>query len=182
MTKSTCYKFLQLLCGFSSRKGEKVQTPDEMKVKIRLGFDGKDTLLDPKSLNVRATFGCFAVLLEYSNNRIIPLNRDGFALEPLDVRKRYVVVLNTHGSSQKKWEVQRGGKHKTKHSSKKKSKKSKKHKPKKEKVSLDCVGAEMSVIVSHSGSDFATKEFAAASTQALLSPDPISSNSDDNIF
>jgi len=155
-----------------------------MKVKIRLGFDGKDTLIDPKTLNVRATFGCFAVLLEYSNNRIIPLNRDGFALEPLDVRKRYVVVLNTHGSSQKKWDFQRGGKHKKKHSSKKKSKKHKpkKEKVKKEKVSLDCVGAEMSVIASNSGSDFAAKEFAAASTQALLSPDPISGSGDDNIF
>jgi len=152
-----------------------------MKVKIRLGFDGKDTLIDPKTLNVRATFGSYAVLLENSNNRIIPLNRDGFALVPLDVRKRYVVVLNTHGSSQKKWEVQRGGKHKKKHS-KKKSKKHKTKKEKKEKVSMDCAGAEMSVIASSSASDFSAKDFAAASTQALLSPDPISSNSDDNLF
>jgi len=181
MPENACYSFLQLLCGFSSRKGEKVQTPDNMKVKIRLGFDGKDTLIDPKTLNVKATFGCYAVLLEYSNNRIIPLNKDGFALEPLDMRKRYVVVLNTHGSSQQKWDIQRGGKHKKKHSKKKSSSKKQKS-PKKEKVSLSSAGTEMSILAAVPGSDFTVKDFAVASTQALLGPDPISINGDDTIF
>jgi len=177
MPQATCLAFFQLLCGFNfGRKGERAKTPDAMKVKIRIGFDGKDTLIDPTTLNVKATFGNYAVLLEYSNNRIVPLTRDGFASEPLDLKRRYVIVLNTHGSSQKKWDVQRGGKHKKKHS----KKKSKKNKPKKEKVALGC-GTEMGIISSTPSSDFISKDF-AASTQALLSPDPTTSSGDDNIF
>lgn len=150
-----------------------------MKVKIRVGFDGKDTLIDPTTLNVKATFGMFAVLLEYANNRVVPLDRDGFAGETLDPRKKYVIVLNTHGSSQKQWDVQRGGngngKHKKKHHSKHKSKKSKKDKKdKKEKDKKDNGGesggsdteAELTTITPDS---FIGKDFAAASKQSLLS-------------
>jgi len=157
-----------------------VKTPDEMKVKIRVGFDGKDTLIDPATLNVKSTFGCFAVLLEYSNNKIIPLDRDGFAGEPLDPRRRYVIVLNTHGSSQKKWDVLQGGKYKKKHISSKKGKKSKK----KDKKELEGGGEEMNTLSSKSNSsvDFSGKDFAAASTRALLSPNPTPDNGEDNLF
>jgi len=178
MPESSCFSFLQLLCGCPRRRGGSAKTPDDMKVKIRVGFDGKDTLIDPATLNVKSTFGCFAVLLEYSNNKIIPLNKDGFAGEPLDTRKRYVVVLNTHGSSQKKWDVHRGGKHKKKHSTNKKSKKSK---PKKEKKEL-ASGGELKTFPSNSSVDFSGKDFAAASTQALLAPNPTPDNGDDSLF
>lgn len=177
MPGDSCLSFLTLLFCGPRRRGGSTKTPDSMKVKIRVGFDGKDTLIDPTTLNVKTTFGIFAVLLEYANNRVVPLDRDGFAGETLDPRKKYVIVLNTHGSSQKQWDVQRGGngKHKKKHHSKHKSKKSKKDK--KENKEKDKKGnegesggsdteAELSTIASDS---FTSKDFAAASKQSLLS-------------
>lgn len=183
MPQNACFSFLQLLCGFSSRKGEKARTPDILKVKIRVGFDGKDTLIDPKSLNVKNTFGSFAVLLEYSTNRVVPLNRDGYAGEPLDPLRRYVVVLNTHGSSQKQWDTARGGKHKRKHKKSKKSKSKKDKKDKKEVKESGQDGAELGIMGSASAmADFTAKDFAAASTQALLTVNSGPNNGDDNLF
>lgn len=98
----SCFSFLRLLCCGTSRRGGNAKSGDAQKVKIRVGFDGKDTLMDPNNMNVKSTFGTFAVLLDYTTNEVVPLNGAGFVVEPLDTHRRYVVVVNTHGSSQKK--------------------------------------------------------------------------------
>jgi len=114
---SSFLAFLQLLCcGTVRQKGGKAPKPDIPTVKIRMGFDGKDATFDARGMNVKATFGNFAVLLD-SENRLVPLKCDGSPVEPLDTQKRYVVVVNTHGSSKIKWDHRRQkGKHKHKHS------------------------------------------------------------------
>jgi len=187
MGDKSCLAFLQLLCCGTIRGGKKggscAKVPDSEKVKIRVGFDGKDTLMDPHDLNVKTVFGSFAVLLEYSSNQVVPLNSEGFVVgEPLDPRKRYVVVVNTHGSSKSKWDLLKkelkGGKHK--HSSSKK--KSKKNSSKSKKDS-NGVAKEMNMIAANGagGDDFTAKDF-AASTQSLLTPNSTPNNSDDDTF
>jgi len=166
----SCFSFLQLLCcGTSSKRNGGAKTSDAQKVKIRVGFDGKDTLMDPTNMNVKSTFGTFAVLLDYSSNEVVPLNGAGFVVDPLDPRKRYVVVVNTHGSSQKKWEYlrgDRGGKHKHKHkksSSKKKSKSKDK-------------GSELSNM-----SSIASKDISISSSQTLLTENSTPNNGDEDM-
>jgi len=114
---SSFLAFLQLLCcGTVRQKAGKAPKPDTPTVKVRMGFDGKDQVLDAREMNVKATFGNFAVLLD-SENRLVPLKCDGSPVDPLDTQKRYVVVVNTHGSSKMKWDTMRQkGKHKHKHS------------------------------------------------------------------
>jgi len=114
---SSLLAFLQLLCcGTVRQKGGKAPKSDTPTVKIRMGFDGKDAVVDARGMNVKATFGNFAVLLD-SENRLVPLKCDGCPVEPLDTQKRYVVVVNTHGSSKIKWDhMRQKGKHKHKHS------------------------------------------------------------------
>jgi len=131
MTES-CLGFLQLLfCGTVRQKGNKAASKDSEgdKVKIRVGFEGKDTVFSTENLNVKNTFGQYAVLLDYASNKLVPLHSNGSVMEPLEARKRYVVVLNTHGSSSHKWEdLRRGGspkKHHRKHGSGKHSGKKK---------------------------------------------------------
>jgi len=182
----SCLAFLQFLCCGTIRGDRKAASklPDSKKVKIRIGFKGKDTLMDPNNLNVKAVFGSFAVLLDYSNNHVIPLNSEGFVVEPLDPRKRYVVVVNTHGSSKIKWDMLRvegkNGKGKHKHSKKhKKSSKSTKSKKDESKSKGD---KEMKIIVSGIVDDFTSKDFAAASTQHLLTPNSTPNNGEDDIF
>jgi len=70
-------------------------------------------LIDPYCVNVKKTFGCFAVLLD-DRNQLVPLKSDGSAVEPLEVHRRYTVVANAHGSSKLKWDDmrQQKGKHK----------------------------------------------------------------------
>jgi len=185
--KNTCFAFIYLIfCGVREKKTAP-KIPDSEKVKIRVGFDGKDTLMDPHNINIKTMFGNFAVLLD-SNNQVVPLNSEGFvAGDPLDPRKRYVVVVNTHGSSKTKWDILKnnGGKHHHKpHSSKKKSsKKDKKKSSKKEKKdvkdSIDGGGEEMKLIAANGGGgddDFTTKDFGISSTEHLLT-----SSSDEDI-
>lgn len=133
-----------LCCGASSRKAPR--TPDTQKVRIRVGFDGKDTLIDPSEINVKTTFGNYAVLLD-SDNQVIPLKCDGSSVEPLDPAKRYVVVLNTHGSSKIKWDMAKKGntakgkhKHHHKHHSSKHSKSKKREEKNKTEVMLKDLG------------------------------------------
>jgi len=174
MGGESCFSFLQLLCcGTSRRRSGNTKTSDANKVKIRVGFDGKDTLMDPTNMNVKATFGMFAVLLDYTTNEVVPLNGAGFVVEPLDTHRRYVVVVNTHGSSQKKWEYLRGdknGKHKHK------PKKSKNKKSKKEKDKDKEKGEEM-----NSMAHLSSKDIAVASTQSLLNEKSQPNNGDDDL-
>jgi len=158
---------LKLFCCGTRRRRRSAGTKvdDLNKVKIRMGFDGKDTLMDPNNMNVKAMFGMFAVLLDYSTYEVVPLNGSGFVVEPLDTRRRYVVVVNTHGSSPQKWEDARGGhgkKHKHKHS--KKSKRSKSRDKEKEKEKGKETGDEMNVLVAN----LSTKEIVVSSSQRLL--------------
>jgi len=118
--------FFQVLCCGTTRRRGKVVTPDSCKVRIRIGFDGKDMLLDPNNVNVKKTFGSFSVLLD-DRNQLVPLRSDGSAVEPLEVHRRYTVVVNTHGSSKFKWDdLRQKGKHKHKHKSRHSSSKKKK--------------------------------------------------------
>jgi len=172
----SCFSFLQLFfCGTSSRKSGNTKVSDALKVKIRIGFDGKDTLMDPTNMNVKSTFGMFAVLLDYTTNELVPLNGAGFLVEPLDTHKRYVVVVNTHGSSQKKWEYLRGdkgGRHK--HKLKKSKSKKSKHKEKdKEKGKAE----ELSSMAS-----LATKDISISSSASLLNENSLPNNGDDDLW
>jgi hypothetical protein len=53
-------------------------------------------------LNIRAIFGQYAVLIEYSTKAVVPLNSEGYPCTPLKLRARYVVELNMHGSNSPK--------------------------------------------------------------------------------
>jgi len=174
MGGESCFSFLQLLCcGTASRRSGNTKGSDAQKVKIRIGFDGKDTLMDPNNMNVKSTFGTFAVLLDYTTNEVVPLNGAGFVVEPLDVSRRYVVVVNTHGSSQKKWEYLRGdknGKHKHKH----KKPKSKKNKNKESKEMQK--GGELNSMV-----HLSSKDIAVSSSQSLLNESSLPNNGDDDL-
>eukprot|EP01111_Echinosteliopsis_oligospora_P017483 TRINITY_DN7596_c0_g1_i1.p1 TRINITY_DN7596_c0_g1~~TRINITY_DN7596_c0_g1_i1.p1 ORF type:complete len:238 (-),score=47.20 TRINITY_DN7596_c0_g1_i1:117-830(-) len=80
----------------------------DKRVKIRVGWSGKDTLFEA-TVNIKATFGKYAVLLD-KNNRVVPLSFEGFPCEVLARNQRYCVVLNTHGSSKQSWDkIQREG-------------------------------------------------------------------------
>eukprot|EP01112_Ceratiomyxa_fruticulosa_P009385 TRINITY_DN2443_c0_g2_i1.p1 TRINITY_DN2443_c0_g2~~TRINITY_DN2443_c0_g2_i1.p1 ORF type:complete len:327 (+),score=84.17 TRINITY_DN2443_c0_g2_i1:214-1194(+) len=72
-------------------------------VRIKVGWEGKETRLSSEGLNITRMFGSFAVLLD-SHNHIVPLNKEGFPVEPLTSDQRYLVMLNTAGSSKKKWD------------------------------------------------------------------------------
>jgi len=191
----SCLAFLQLLCcGTIRHKGAgKAPKEDTPTVKIRMGFDGKDAVVDARGMNVKATFGNFAVLLD-SENRLVPLKCDGCPVEPLDTTKRYVVVVNTHGSSKSKWDTMRKtGKHKHKHShthththvhththsSKKKKKKSSKNSVKmKETHSAITLGEKSSngsddyssavPLISKEPETFATKDFGVSVSEDHL--------------
>jgi len=122
--------FVQLFCCNTERQKVPRKAPrpeSSQEVKIRIGFDGKDSLVDPRNMNIKTTFGSYAVLLD-SDNRLVPLKCDGSFVEPLDTSKRYVVVLNTFGSNKSSWDSMRKGKHKHRHHSHSHSKKKSKRK------------------------------------------------------
>jgi len=173
---------LKLWCGARRRKTSSTKTDDINKVKIRMGFDGKDTLMDPNNLNVKAMFGMFAVLLDYSTYEVVPLNGSGYVVEPLDTRRRYVVVVNTHGSSPQKWEDARenrsGKKHKHKKSKKSKRDKDKEKEREKEKGKEKdgAGGSELNVMA-----NLSTKEIAVSSSQRLLNEKSAPNNGDEDL-
>lgn len=168
---ASCFGFLQLLfCGGArphrrSRKGSADSSDPHKQVKIRVGFEGKDTLFSTDNLNVKTTFGQFAVLLDNASNQLVPLHSNGSTLEPLTAGRRYVVVLNTHGSSAHKWEgLRKSGELSKKHSGSKKHSKhgsDKKKRTKSSKVKYDSMNAD--------GSDCEVKE-------PLIQPEPPSTN------
>lgn len=183
MDKESCFSFFSLLCCGTPRKNGSTKTSDAQKVKIRIGFDGKDTPMDPTNMNVKSTFGTFAVLLDYSTNEVVPLNGAGFVVEPLDPRRKYVVVVNTHGSSPKRWEYLRGdkhhGKHKHKHShsrsKKKKSSKSKEKGKEKEK------GAEEMDVLSQLSEHLSSADIGISSSSTLLTSNSTPNNGDEEL-
>jgi isopentenyldiphosphate isomerase len=118
---SSYWKVWKWICCGDPRKEKHQEQVESQKVKVRLGFDGKETTVSP-NINFRATFGSYAVLLD-SNYEVVPVKMNGEFAEPLDSKRKYIVVVNTHGSSPGKWERQKlkGRKHKRKskkHSSK----------------------------------------------------------------
>jgi len=78
-------------------------TAEEVFIRIKLGWDGKETKFLARNLNIVRTFGNFAILLD-SHNHMVPLTKEGYPIEPLDPECRYMVLLNTIGSSKKKWD------------------------------------------------------------------------------
>lgn len=91
----------------SKKKRRKVplkpNATQEVFIRIKLGWDGKETKFLARNLNINRTFGNFAILLD-SHNHMVPLSKDGYPIEPLDPECRYMVLLNTIGSSKKKWD------------------------------------------------------------------------------
>jgi len=72
-------------------------------VRLKVGWEGKEIKLPARDLNISRTFGVFSILLD-SHNRMVPLDRDGCPIEPLDPEQRYMVAANIVGSSKKKWD------------------------------------------------------------------------------
>eukprot|EP01113_Clastostelium_recurvatum_P000015 TRINITY_DN10005_c0_g1_i2.p1 TRINITY_DN10005_c0_g1~~TRINITY_DN10005_c0_g1_i2.p1 ORF type:complete len:267 (+),score=58.17 TRINITY_DN10005_c0_g1_i2:65-865(+) len=79
-----------------------VLDPQHDLVRIRVGWKGKDLRLHP-NLNVKTTFGAFSILLDHNNNTV-HLTKEGHPVTPLDPYARYVVVVNTLGTSKSKWD------------------------------------------------------------------------------
>ena len=63
-----------------------------MVIKIRIGRNGKVTDFHSSVVNIKSTFGQFAVLLD-SNKEMVPLNIRGEPLEPLNEDEVYIIDL-----------------------------------------------------------------------------------------
>ncbi|KAF2069898.1 hypothetical protein CYY_008784 [Polysphondylium violaceum] len=80
---------------------EEADVRDPM-TRVKLGYRGKDMWIETHGINFHQTFGKYSVLMD-DNDQIIPFNRNGELIEPLDPDKKYRIVANRFGSSEDKW-------------------------------------------------------------------------------